>query len=85
MGRRNEANTELPHISFSLEAWRGFRDLGPIWVALGTAHTDAEMLAKGREMVAEAPLILADAQYSASPPPPPRYFLFSCRLSVYMR
>ena len=42
-----EATSELPHISFSLEAWRGFRDLGPIWIALGTAQTDAKMLAKG--------------------------------------
>lgn len=27
--------SELPHFSFSLEAWRGFREIGPVWQALG--------------------------------------------------
>ena len=57
-----EETSELPHFSFSLEAWRGFRDLGPIWVTLGEASGDASMAAKGRELVAEAPLILADVE-----------------------
>ena len=38
----SEATTELPHFSFSLEAWRGFRELGPIWEQLGQEHARDE-------------------------------------------
>ena len=41
--RRNfgQNTTELPHFSLSLEAWRGFRELGAVWSELGAAHRRA--------------------------------------------
>ena len=38
----SEANTELPHFSFSLEAWRGFVELGPVWQELGARCDDSK-------------------------------------------
>ena len=62
------ATSELPHFSFSLEAWRGFTELGPVWQELG-AHCDltkypgcARLAAIGDELVNEAPLFLVDIQ-----------------------
>ena len=52
--------TELPHFSFSLEAWRGFRDLGAVWSELGAAHGRPDLAAAGRELEAEAPLLKRD-------------------------
>lgn len=52
--------TELPHFSFSLEAWRGFRDLGAVWSELGATHSRSDLTAVGAALEKEAPLILED-------------------------
>ena len=64
----SEQSSELPHFSFSLEAWRGFTELGPVWQKLGT-HCDSakytgcdRLTAVGDTLVKEAPLLLADIQ-----------------------
>lgn len=64
----SEATSELPHFSFSLEAWRGFTELGPVWKELGTrcnstAYPGCKRLAAvGETLVKEAPLLLVDIQ-----------------------
>eukprot|EP00039_Didymoeca_costata_P002904 m.63678 g.63678 ORF g.63678 m.63678 type:complete len:1036 (+) comp11594_c0_seq2:140-3247(+) len=56
----NRTNTELPHFSFSLEAWRAFRDLGSVWIELGDLYNRTDLTDAGTVMVKEAPLIQAD-------------------------
>ena len=53
-------STELPHFSFSLEAWRGFRDLGSVWSLLGNEHNRSDLIAAGAAMQSEAPQMLED-------------------------
>lgn len=52
--------SELPHISFSLEAWRGFRDLGPVWVDVGTKYNRQDLVAVGQALLEETKPMMAD-------------------------
>ena len=55
------ANTsELPHFSFSLEAWRGFRDIGKLWTALGAKRSRADLTAVGAALTNETASMLVD-------------------------
>ena len=60
--------SELPHFSFSLEAWRGFREIGPVWQALGqtcdaTKYEGCRSLVSvGENLVKEAGPLLADVE-----------------------
>jgi hypothetical protein len=45
---------EQPYFCNSTEAWRGFRDLGRVWTAMGERHNDPELLARGRALLDEA-------------------------------
>ena len=56
--------TELPHISFSLEAWRGFRDLGAVWQEIGVAQRRPDLASVGAALMAEAPLLLRDVGHA---------------------
>ena len=55
-----KTTTELPHFSLSLEAWRGFRELGAVWSELGAAHSGRNLAAVGSALEKEAPRILKD-------------------------
>ena len=54
--------SELPHFSFSLEAWRGFSELGPVWRTLGQTHLRSDLLAVGDCLLNETAGILADVR-----------------------
>ena len=56
--------TELPHISFTLEAWRGFRDIGAVWQEIGTAYSRPDIVAVGESLAAEAPQMLLDVKHA---------------------
>ena len=55
-----KGSTELPHLSFSLEAWRGFRDIGAVWCQLGTAHARDDLVAAGTELTNEVAPLMSD-------------------------
>lgn len=52
--------TELPHLSFSLEAWRGFVEIGPIWSSLGRVHGKPDLVAMGARLLNVSGPLLAD-------------------------
>ena len=54
--------SELPHFSFSLEAWRGFHEIGPIWQHLGSIHARVDLMAAGETLVNETAPLLADVR-----------------------
>ena len=58
-----EGTSELPHFSFSLEAWRGFRDIGALWSRLGKKHARADLSTAGAALTNETASILADVQH----------------------
>ncbi len=45
---------EQPYFSNSTEAWRGFRDLGRTWIAVGEKRKDPELVGRGQALVEEA-------------------------------
>jgi hypothetical protein len=53
-------NTELPFMSITAEAWRGFRDLGRAYSAWGRREQDAAAVAFGQALSGNATLIWAD-------------------------
>eukprot|EP01052_Picozoa_sp_SAG31_P022231 SAG31_NODE_1758_length_7335_cov_18.704600_4_plen_360_part_00 len=59
-----QETTELPHISFSLETWRAFRDLGAVWQQIGAAQGYPNLESVGASLAAEAPHILRDVHHA---------------------
>ena len=64
----SQATSELPHFSFSFEAWRGFLEIGHVWAEVG-AHCDASihegcesLVGIGEDLLKEADLLLPDIQ-----------------------
>merc|ERR1712232_137491 len=55
-----ESTGELPHFSMSLEAWRGFRDIGIVWQRIAEKHSRPDLATLGKKIMAEAVLIKAD-------------------------
>lgn len=54
--------SELPHFSFTLEAWRGFRDLGPVWVYIGGKTNRPDLVAVGEALVNETESMMIDIE-----------------------
>ena len=59
-GPHGDCQTELPYISITPEAWRGFRELGPVLVEIGTAANRPDVVGAGKLLSAEAAPMLAD-------------------------
>ena len=53
-----DCQTELPYLSITAEAWRGFHALGPVWVAVGRGAARRDVVAHGEELLAVAPPLL---------------------------
>jgi hypothetical protein len=51
---------EQPYFSNSTEAWRGFRDLGRAWQALGHRRADGGLVERGSWLVEEAAALRSD-------------------------
>lgn len=61
-----DCQTELPYISITAEAWRGFKELGPIFQQLGKTAGRQDVADAGNMMVAEVGSMLADYHKSLS-------------------
>ena len=56
-----KASSELPHLSMSLEAWRGFRDLARVWLQLARTHARPDLAIMAEELGRNASALKADA------------------------
>eukprot|EP01052_Picozoa_sp_SAG31_P048860 SAG31_NODE_10424_length_1140_cov_0.892411_1_plen_318_part_10 len=61
-----DCQTELPFISITAEAWRGFTELGPVFEELGAKHARGDIVSAGKMMVLEAGPMLTDYHTSLS-------------------
>ena len=53
-------NFERPYFSNSTEAWRGFHDIGRMWLSMGTQHENRIWKERGSELLNEAKQLQAD-------------------------
>lgn len=53
-------NYEQPYFSNSTEAWRGLRDLGRAWAAIGGKHGDGDLILRGETLEKEAEALRQD-------------------------
>lgn len=51
---------EQPYFSNSTQTWRGFRDLGRMWVDIGSRRKDEALIAKGNTLIQESELLAVD-------------------------
>jgi hypothetical protein len=51
---------EQPYISNSTETWRGFRDLGRAWAAIGKQSGDVDLTVRGEALMREAEALRED-------------------------
>lgn len=61
-----DCQTELPFISITAEAWRGFSELGPVFEEIGAKQGRGDIAAAGKMMVSEAAPMLTDYHASLS-------------------
>ncbi len=53
---------ERPYFSNSTEAWRGLRDIGRAWRAMGSRRNDEELTARGARLLEEAEVLADDVR-----------------------
>jgi len=56
------SSSELPHLSFSLEAWRAFIEIAPVWREIGASHARADLSAVAAALHNETAPLLADTR-----------------------
>ena len=55
-----DCQTELPYISITAEAWRGFKELGPVFAEIGKKAGREDIADAGAMMSAECDSMQAD-------------------------
>merc|ERR1712203_993823 len=53
-GNLGDCQTELPYLSITAEAWRGFYELGPVWNRIGADLNRSDISGAGNMMSAVA-------------------------------
>ena len=60
LGGWSEETSELPHVSFSLEAWRGFAEIGAVWASIGSSHARPDLVSLGAALLNESTRLMHD-------------------------